>query len=91
MPGKKQPVFSFKLSAPALRALTRAGIYAIEDFADWTEADVKKLHGIGPSAMKAIKKVCQKIKSCLLTNNLPEENNQIDTSRYLIIYPIAPT
>jgi DNA-directed RNA polymerase alpha subunit len=56
MPEKKQPVFSFKLSAPALRALKGAGIYAITDFADWAEADVKKLHGIGPSAMEAIKK-----------------------------------
>lgn len=56
MPVKKQNGFSFKLSAPALRALTHAGIYAIADFLNWAEADVKKLHGIGPSAMEAIKK-----------------------------------
>jgi DNA-directed RNA polymerase alpha subunit len=56
MPVKKQPDFPFKLAAPALRALSRAGIYAIADFADWAEADVKKLHGIGPSAITAIKK-----------------------------------
>lgn len=53
---KKQPGFNFKLSAPALRALTHAGIYAIADFSGWAEAEIKKLHGIGPSAIKAIKK-----------------------------------
>ncbi|MED1864458.1 DNA-directed RNA polymerase subunit alpha C-terminal domain-containing protein [Fictibacillus nanhaiensis] len=40
-----------KLAKPAKRALTSAGISKIEQLTDWKEADLKKLHGMGPKAM----------------------------------------
>jgi uncharacterized protein YndB with AHSA1/START domain len=39
------------LSNPARRALAGAGIENIEQLAQHTEAEIKELHGIGPSAM----------------------------------------
>ena len=48
--------FTFKLSAPAQRALAAAGIQRIEDFSKWKEADLRELHGIGPNAIDTIKK-----------------------------------
>jgi len=39
------------LSNPAKRALAGAGIENIEQLAQHTEAEIKELHGIGPSAM----------------------------------------
>jgi hypothetical protein len=43
-----------KLSKPAQRALAGAGIVQLEHFTKFTEAEVKKLHGMGPHAMKQI-------------------------------------
>jgi len=43
------------LSNPARRALTGAGIEKIEQLAQHTEAEVKELHGIGPSAMDLLR------------------------------------
>lgn len=39
------------LSGPALRALAGAGIRSVADLAKWTEADLAKLHGMGPKAL----------------------------------------
>jgi hypothetical protein len=44
-----------KLSAPARRALERAGYTRLEQFADVTEAELRKLHGMGPNAIAAIR------------------------------------
>jgi hypothetical protein len=44
-----------RLSAPAQRALAAAGITCLEDLSLWHEADVARLHGIGPNALKALK------------------------------------
>lgn len=43
------------LSAPARRALAGAGIATLEDLASRTEADVLRLHGMGPKAMGALR------------------------------------
>jgi hypothetical protein len=43
------------LSAPAQRALAAAGITCLEDLSQWREADVARLHGIGPNALKVLK------------------------------------
>ena len=43
-----------KLSAPAHRALAGAGIERLEQLAQLSEAEVKKLHGIGPNALKQL-------------------------------------
>jgi uncharacterized protein YndB with AHSA1/START domain len=43
------------LSNPARRALAGAGIENIEQLAQLTEAEIKELHGIGPSAMDLLR------------------------------------
>jgi hypothetical protein len=40
-----------KLAAPAKRALAGAGYVRLEQLTRVTEADLKKLHGMGPKAM----------------------------------------
>ncbi|MBD7963934.1 DNA-directed RNA polymerase subunit alpha C-terminal domain-containing protein [Fictibacillus norfolkensis] len=46
--------FPSKLGKPAERALTSAGISTIEQLTNWREADLKKLHGMGPKAMEKL-------------------------------------
>jgi hypothetical protein len=43
------------LSAPAKRALEAAGITSIKDLARRREADVMKLHGMGPASLPRMK------------------------------------
>lgn len=43
-----------KLSAPAHRALAAAGITRLEQFTQFTEEDIKNLHGIGPKVIKEL-------------------------------------
>lgn len=50
-PGSGLPI---KLAAPALRALANAGYSQLEQLALVSEDDVKKLHGIGPNAIKLL-------------------------------------
>ena len=45
------------LAAPARRALVDAKLFAPKDLKKITEADLKKLHGMGPTALKVLKKV----------------------------------
>jgi len=40
-----------KISAPALRALNGAGYHTLEELAQVREADLAKLHGMGPKAL----------------------------------------
>jgi hypothetical protein len=47
------------LAAPAKRALASAGISCLEDLSLWREADVARLHGIGPNALKALKEALE--------------------------------
>jgi DNA-directed RNA polymerase alpha subunit len=44
-----------KLSKPAQRALTAAGYSRLEQFTSLREAEVLKLHGMGPKAMDQIR------------------------------------
>jgi len=44
-----------KLSAPARRALSAAGYTQLDQVAQVSEADLKKLHGIGPTATAALR------------------------------------
>jgi predicted flap endonuclease-1-like 5' DNA nuclease len=50
------------LAAPAQRALAEAGITCLEDLSEWQEADVARLHGIGPNALKLLKEALQEKK-----------------------------
>lgn len=43
-----------KLSKPAQRALANAGIKSLKQLSGFTESEIKKLHGIGPDALKKI-------------------------------------
>ena len=43
-----------KLSQPAQRALAGAGIKSLKQLTQFSEAEIKKLHGIGPNAMKQL-------------------------------------
>ena len=54
-PAANQPENDFpKIGAPATRALTGAGISRLADLTEFTEADIKKLHGVGPKALKLL-------------------------------------
>lgn len=43
-----------KLSAPMERALLGVGITCLEDLTKFREADIQKLHGVGPNGMKIL-------------------------------------
>ncbi len=43
-----------KLSAPAQRALASIGIQRLDQLTKYKESDIKKLHGLGPSTIKAL-------------------------------------
>lgn len=44
-----------KLAKPALRALNSAGYYRLEQLTHIREAELTKLHGMGPSALKTLR------------------------------------
>jgi hypothetical protein len=44
-----------ELSAPAQRALSGAGYFWLADLAGVSEAEVKRLHGIGPRALNTLR------------------------------------
>lgn len=43
-----------KLSAPAQRALASLGIQRLDQLTKYKESEIKKLHGLGPSTIKAL-------------------------------------
>jgi DNA-directed RNA polymerase alpha subunit len=43
------------LAQPALRALAGKNITRLEDLTRFSEAEIKKLHGIGPTSLKKLK------------------------------------
>lgn len=53
---KKQQSDLPKLAAPAQRALARAGIRNLGQLTQFTEAQIKELHGIGPNALKELQR-----------------------------------
>ena len=44
-----------RLSAPARRALSGAGYTSLDQLAEVSESELRKLHGIGPTAMAALR------------------------------------
>ena len=46
--------FPLKMGAPAMRALANSGYTRLEQIALVSEDEVKKLHGIGPHALKLL-------------------------------------
>jgi hypothetical protein len=53
---KKQPSDLPKLAAPAQRALAGAGIQNLKDLTKFSESQIKALHGIGPNALKQLRR-----------------------------------
>jgi len=45
-----------ELAAPARRALDAAGYYRLEQLAKVNEAKIARLHGIGPHALKQLRR-----------------------------------
>ena len=45
-----------KLSAPARRALDGAGFVRLEQLSKVSEAEIKRLHGIGPNALDQLRR-----------------------------------
>ncbi|WP_067489759.1 helix-hairpin-helix domain-containing protein [Actinomadura hibisca] len=43
------------IGAPATRALTGAGYRSLEQFAEVSERDLLKLHGVGPKAVRILR------------------------------------
>jgi hypothetical protein len=43
------------LAAPARRALQNAGIKSVDQLSAWTEDDLLKLHGIGPTTLPKLR------------------------------------
>jgi hypothetical protein len=48
-----------KLSRPAQRALASAGYSEVEQLADASEAELLRLHGLGPSAIAPIREALE--------------------------------
>jgi hypothetical protein len=54
---KPQQKSSFpKLAHPAQRALAGAGIQSLEQLAQFSETEIRQLHGIGPNALDQLRR-----------------------------------
>lgn len=51
--------FLHVLSAPARRALERAQIQSLAELSQWSEAEIVKLHGLGPSSLPKLRKALE--------------------------------
>ncbi|MBZ0307602.1 MAG: DNA-binding protein [Anaerolineae bacterium] len=51
--------FPEKLGQPALRALSGAGYTHLHQLTEVTEAEIKKLHGIGPKALRLLREALE--------------------------------
>lgn len=58
-----------KIGKPAERALANAGIQRLVDLTKFSEAEIKKLHGVGPHAIN-------KLRSALLAKGLSFANEK---------------
>lgn len=56
---KPKKGFLSLISSPARRALENKGINSLEELVSYSEADISKLHGIGPGAMAKLRKALE--------------------------------
>lgn len=62
MPQKLESPHEFpKIGAPAKRALVNAGYTHLEAFANVSETDLSKLHGMGPKAIKLLREALEEL------------------------------
>ena len=47
--------FLSQIAAPARRALEREGITTLRKLSQWTEREVRQLHGMGPSTLPTLR------------------------------------
>jgi hypothetical protein len=52
--------FLDEIAAPARRALVGEGITSVKQLSKWSEADLLKLHGMGPSTLPKLRKALKK-------------------------------
>ena len=57
---KPKDDFLSMLGAPARRALEREGIKTVEQLAGYSEKEILKLHGLGPSTIPILKEMMKK-------------------------------
>ena len=58
-PYKQQSDLPAKIPMPAQRALQGAGYTRLEQLAGITEADLAKLHGVGPKAIRMLREALE--------------------------------
>jgi DNA-directed RNA polymerase alpha subunit len=60
---EKKPASGFlsMLSAPARRALEHKNIKTLQQLANYTEKDILKLHGMGPSTIPKLRKFLEEV------------------------------
>ena len=63
-----------KLGSPARRALAGAGITNLAQLAGMSEADLLRLHGIGPNAIQALRQALQEQGLSYLPDQAPAGN-----------------
>lgn len=49
--------FLTRIAAPARRALEREGITSLQQLTQYSEAELLKLHGVGPSTLPKLREV----------------------------------
>lgn len=54
-PSQPESDFPAKLSQPARRALAQAGYFQLAQLSKVSEAELKKLHGMGPKALDQLR------------------------------------
>jgi 3-methyladenine DNA glycosylase AlkD len=69
-----------KISKPANRELYNAGFYRLEQFTDVTEADILKIHGVGPKAVRILNEALNE-KGLSFAKNSKEENSNIGDNK----------
>lgn len=67
-----------KLAQPAQRALAEAGYSNLQQLTHITEAELKKLHGIGPNALKQLKAALEAKGWAFAVENKGVNNEQSD-------------
>ena len=58
-PDKQQSDLPAKIPMPAQRALQGAGYTQLEQLSEVTEADLAKLHGVGPKAIRTLREALE--------------------------------
>jgi hypothetical protein len=54
----RDPGLPANIGAPATRALTAAGYTRLSQLANVPAAELKKLHGVGPKALRLLQSAC---------------------------------